>query len=104
MLSPTLLQVTNANDRRAKRKRVPWVEGVTYAKKRRATDWDQGLPTEDNERLAEYETLFLAKPVQSKPATKPPTRPTDIIARIEAWKDGVADKPFSDDESDSTID
>jgi hypothetical protein len=35
---------------------------------------------------------------------KRPANPTEIMAQVEAWKDGAADKPVSDDESDSTID
>lgn len=58
MLSPTVLQGTDANDRPAKRKSLPRVEGVTAAKKRSVTHWDQDLPMDYNEQPAEYESQF----------------------------------------------
>jgi hypothetical protein len=75
----------------------------TRPAKRRTLPWCQSPQNVENTQLSQYEPKSTCARQVLRPA-EPPPYPADIMARIEAWKDGVVGQPVSDDESDSSID
>jgi hypothetical protein len=111
---------SNENPWPAKRRSVPWLQKPSYADldttrlenepdttrpaKQRAMPGRQDLPRADNIPLAQNQARFLGIQDHATLVAKQPAYPTDIIARVKAWKDGAGGKPVSDDEGDSLID
>jgi hypothetical protein len=93
--------------RPTKRRILPWDRDELQKKtpaKRRAIPRRQDPPRADNVLLAQHQAEFPGAHNQVSTTAKRPAHPADIIVRVEAWQDGAAKKPVSDDEGDSPID
>lgn len=69
-------------------------------------DWDEAdmIPSvSPNASVGQPHLQLLVTQGRVPITAKRPARPADIIARVEAWKDGTIGKPVSDDEGDSLI-
>ena len=70
----------------------PWLQDEvhsTRSTKRRTLSWCESPPNVENVRLAQSQVQFSGIEGLAIPTAKRPADPTDIITRVEAWRDGA---------------